>query len=345
MELLNRYLQAVRKHLPWKRQDDIIAELRANLESQLEDREAELGRPMTASESESWIAQLGPPMQMASRYQPQRYLIGPAMFPAYVHILRLASVWTIAIYLLANVINATVVTPFNTATVAHAVLNLPFVLIQVVAWMTLAFAAIEFALARFPDMCPKIDGLEMNWTPRDLPPLETREYDGKKTRSYGYAMAEAAFGFVVLGWLLLLPQNPFLMFGPGAAFFENSPYELAPIWMTVYWWIVALNCVQLTSRCIKLLRGSWQRSGLMEHIVVKSMSLASLVILANAPGQIFVLLKRPDLAQAQNFDTLQQANHGIHSAALLLCVIVSAQLAWNIAQAIIAAARKRAAAR
>lgn len=35
MELLDRYLQAVKKHLPWKRQDDIIAEseptLRLNL--------------------------------------------------------------------------------------------------------------------------------------------------------------------------------------------------------------------------------------------------------------------------------------------------------------------------
>ena len=35
MELLDRYLEAVKKHLPWQRQDDIIAELRANLESQL----------------------------------------------------------------------------------------------------------------------------------------------------------------------------------------------------------------------------------------------------------------------------------------------------------------------
>jgi len=42
---LDRYLQAVKKHLPSRRQDDIIAELRANMESQLEDKEAELGRP------------------------------------------------------------------------------------------------------------------------------------------------------------------------------------------------------------------------------------------------------------------------------------------------------------
>jgi len=38
MELLDRYLAAVKNQLPWERQDDIIAELRANLEAQLEDR-------------------------------------------------------------------------------------------------------------------------------------------------------------------------------------------------------------------------------------------------------------------------------------------------------------------
>ena len=43
MELLDRYLNAVRRHLPWLRQDDIIAELRANLEAQLEDKEAAAG--------------------------------------------------------------------------------------------------------------------------------------------------------------------------------------------------------------------------------------------------------------------------------------------------------------
>jgi len=38
MELLDRYLQAVKKYLPLARQEDIIAELRANMEAQLEDK-------------------------------------------------------------------------------------------------------------------------------------------------------------------------------------------------------------------------------------------------------------------------------------------------------------------
>ena len=66
MELLDRYLQAVKKHLPWQRQDDIIAELRANLESQLEEKESALGRPLTSAEAEDWFKQLGSPLQVAA---------------------------------------------------------------------------------------------------------------------------------------------------------------------------------------------------------------------------------------------------------------------------------------
>src|SRR5271170_7182158 len=98
MELLDRYLAAVKKHLPWQRQDDIVAELRANLESQFEDKEAELGRPPTALEVEAILKQMGPPMQVAARYQTQQYLIGPALFPTYWYLLRLVLVWAAVIY-------------------------------------------------------------------------------------------------------------------------------------------------------------------------------------------------------------------------------------------------------
>jgi hypothetical protein len=61
MDLIERYLQAVKKHLPRERQDDIIAELRSNLEAQLEDKEAGPGRPLNAEEVEAWLKQMGSP--------------------------------------------------------------------------------------------------------------------------------------------------------------------------------------------------------------------------------------------------------------------------------------------
>ena len=79
MEILERYLQAVKKYLPWQRQDDIIAELRANLEAQIEDAEAEHGRPLASAEVEDLLKKMGPPMLVAGRFQPQRSLIGPTL--------------------------------------------------------------------------------------------------------------------------------------------------------------------------------------------------------------------------------------------------------------------------
>src|SRR5689334_21155144 len=71
MELLERYLQAVRFWLPRSQQHDMIEELRDDLRSQIEDREAELGRTLNDAELQAIIRQCGPPMLVASRYLPQ----------------------------------------------------------------------------------------------------------------------------------------------------------------------------------------------------------------------------------------------------------------------------------
>ena len=64
------------------------AELRANMEAQLEDKEAELGRPLAQGEMEDWLRAMGSPIWWPSRYQPQQYLIGPALYPIYLYVLR-----------------------------------------------------------------------------------------------------------------------------------------------------------------------------------------------------------------------------------------------------------------
>lgn len=344
MELLDRYLQAVAKHLPRKRQEDIIAELRANLESQLDEKQAELGRSLDPTEAEDWIRQLGSPAQMASHYRPQRYLIGPEVFPAYLHVLRLATVWAAVVYTLVSAVTVFAGTSPSATAVAGAIFRLPFVLLQVVAWITLAFAIIEFAIVHNSGKCPDFAGINKEWSPRDLPPLEPAETEGRKRRPFSHAIAEVVFGFAILIWLLLVPKHPFLMFGPGVAYLHASPFKLAPEWTAAYWWIVALNAVQLAWRCVDLLRGAWQKSDLVQHVVVKAFGLIPLLILVRVHDGLYVLLKRPDLDLATYGKTIEGTNQGIHAAILILCTIVSVQLAWDIAQAILATVRKREAA-
>jgi hypothetical protein len=205
MELLDRYLEAVKKHLPWKRQDDILAELRANLEAQLEDKETELGRSLTKEEAEAWLKELGSPLQVAARYQPQQYLIGPRIFPIYWYVLRLVFLWATVIYGIVSVVQIASSGNFNATAVAEAILRVPFVLFTAATWVTLIFVVIEYSATHYPGKFPGIAGGAIDWSPAGLPPVEQRAVE-KKQRSYFGAVAEVIFGFIFLGWLLLVPQ-------------------------------------------------------------------------------------------------------------------------------------------
>ena len=105
MELLDHYLKAVKIYLPRNNQEDILRELRENLRSQIEEKEAEVGRPLNETEQEAILTEHGDPMLVASRYgAPQRglsfgrQLIGPELFQLYIRILWLDWGITAAIF-------------------------------------------------------------------------------------------------------------------------------------------------------------------------------------------------------------------------------------------------------
>ena len=342
MELLDRYLQAVKKHLPWERQDDILAELRANLESQLEDQEAEIGRPLTTAEVETWLKQIGPPMMVAARYQKQQYVIGPAIFPTYWYVLKMALFWTLAIYgIVSTVLVFSAADPGWTA--AGAVARAPFVLMNVVAWITLTFAVFEYAIAHSWITWPASAVTPEGWSPSTLPPLDKQAASGKKPRSYALAVAEVVFGFLFLGWLLLVPKHPVLMFGPGALYMHISPFQLEPVWYTFYWWVVGLNVVQLAWRCVDLYRGSYQGPWTVQQVTTKLLGLIPLVVLIAAPGHLLITLKNPALDQARYGDTVNSINLAAHKGLQIVCVIVVLQLLWELGQKSLEAYRRRVA--
>jgi len=340
MELLDRYLQAVKKHLPWQRQDDILAELRANLESQLEDQEAEIGRPLTAAEVETWLKQIGPPIMMAARYQKQQYVIGPAVFPTYWYVLKLATFWTLAVYAVVSaVLIFSASNPGSSA--VGAVVRVPFVLMNTAAWVTLTFAAFEFAVAHAWLTWPASAISPEGWSPSSLPPLDKQAASGKKPRSYAMALAEIIFGFLFLGWLLLVPKHPFLMFGPGATYMEISPFQLEPVWYTFYWWVVGLNVFQLAWRCLDLDRGTWQGPRIMQQVTTKLLGLIPLAVLITAPDRLLVKLKHPAEDQARYGGMVHMTNESIHRGLMVVCAIVVLQVLWEIGQTYFEEFRKR----
>jgi hypothetical protein len=343
MDLLDRYLQAVKKHLPWQRQDDILAELRANLESQLEDKEAELGRPLNPAETEDWLRQIGPPMRVAARYQPQQYLIGPAIFPTYWFVLRMVFFWAAIIYTVVSAVLIATLTP-SWMDVLEAALRVPVVLMTAAAWVTLIFAALEFAATHYPEKFNKSALSSVNWSPSALPPVVKEAAHGGKQRTYAHAVAEVVFGALFLIWFLLFPHHPYLLLGPGAAYMSALPFQLGPVWIHVYWWVVALNVLQLIWRCIALYLGKWQRQN-AERIVMSALGLIPLdILLFAARDHAYVLLKHPALDMARYGGALDSINMAIYRVTLFLCVVIGVQLLWRIVRQFLRAHRRRAAA-
>lgn len=329
MELLDRYLQAVRKYLPLRRQDDIIAELRANMESQIEDKESELGRSLTQGEFEDLLRKMGPPVVVASRYQPQQYLIGPTLFPLYFYVLRVALLWAFIIC----VILSAVVFPFTMkepGAVIDSLFRIPSILIQVAGWVTLVFAGIEFASSRYPHMCPPIEGITRNWHPQSLPPLDKETARFGKPRSFAQAVAEIFFGALFLAWLLLIPRFPFLIIGPGAVYLQNGPFQLAPVWQMFFWCVVALNLLQIVWKCVDLARGTWQYPARIQPIAFKLAGLAPMVILLAARDHIYLFLRNPAVNQARYGQALDQINHSIPLGVAIVCTIIVLQLAFDL---------------
>jgi hypothetical protein len=344
MELLERYLEAVKKHLPWERQDDIIAELRANLEAQLEEKEAALGRPLSTAEMEDWLKELGQPIQVAAGYQPQRYLIGPAFFPMYWYVLKMALGWAAVIYSIVTVV--TVFAQGNPSGMAflEAMLRIPWVLMITAAWVTAIFAAVEYGVLRKGFEFKGIAVPPSSWSPGTLPPIASRGIDGKKPRSYAKAVAELVFGILFLGWLLLIPTHPYLVMGPGAYILRVSPYQLSPALMQFFWCVVALNVIQLGWKAVDLYRGTWGVPSRAQHIVFSLVGLIPLGALLSVPNHMFVLLKHPELDLAKLGANLDATNAAIYKALLLVAAIVVLKLVWELGQMGIEGYKRRVAA-
>lgn len=342
MDLLERYLQAVRKHLPRKRQDDIIAELRANLESQLEEKEADLGHPLTTPEAGDWIKGLGSPMQMAARYQTQQYLIGPALFPTYLYVIRMVLFWATMIYLVVNAVIIFTATP-SVPQVVEVLFRLPFTLLTVAAWVTLGFAGVEFCRSSSGSYAPGF--ADANWSPETLPEIEKSIAEGIKRRTFPKAVAEVVFGLLFLLYLLAIPKHPALLMGPGAVWLELSRYALAPVWWTFYWWVVALNIVQTVWRALALVRDTWQQPPVAENLVMKALGFVPVIVLLLAGHGVFVVLKNPAADAASYGATLSTINQNVFRVLLLICTIAVVHWIISAVQAGLTEYRKRQAAR
>lgn len=267
MELLDRYLQAVRFWLPRAQQNDIIAELGDDLRSQMEDRQSALGRPMNEDEMVALLQQTGHPMRVAARYQPQQSLIGPTLFPIYKFVLKIVTIGYLVPWLLVW-LALTIFMPSHRASGP--------VLTAIAGWAAMwsnvffIFGLITLIFAVLERVQSSVSVL-YKWDPRKLP----RVVKPKQRVSRVESVFGLVFSILYVIWWLSLPHYGLIVFGAVAPLLYLNPALHA-----YYLPFLIPTLVLIMQQCVNLFRPQWTWLRPFSMLVADAISLGIVAAVA-----------------------------------------------------------------
>jgi len=213
-ELLDRYLLAVKRELTGKQREDIAAEIESYLLDLLEERFPK-SKEIAESQIKEILQEMGAPRKVAAQYSPQRYLVGPRLFPAYILILKIVLAAVIGALTLSFIINSVI---GNTSNIWLAVLEYFGTIwnaaLSAGGSITLIFALIEhFGKGK---EIKEIDELQEFNIP-DLPELPTEE---KEPGKIGLSI-EIALGIIGIAFFTYINST-----GGRVPYFFNPQTEM-----------------------------------------------------------------------------------------------------------------------
>jgi hypothetical protein len=319
MQLLERYLQEVKRYLPAGERDDILRELSANILSEMDDREMSLGRPLAEDEQIAILRQKGSPVVVASRYRHDqqaftfgRIIIGPALFPLYIKILILN--------LSITVVVASVVAIAISAHVGLSALFLP-ALLQFAA-VTTIFGVLEQSQKKFH--------IFDQWNPRALPrvrdPLKI-----SRASSFSGILSGLIFA---LCWLHVPGATyavAYLFLGPLVRYFapeSASPLVFAASWQIFYLPILVLVLVSVAQHGLNFAFPRWTRNRLIVGASLSGLGLTVALLLFRA-GDLLNL--NPEITSSTQFAGLATIiNQSVHYSMLLAAVMTTFSIAKQV---------------
>lgn len=259
MDLFDRYLAAVKLFLPRAQQEDIIRELSEDIHSQMEDKEAALGRPLTHAEQKELIKQFGHPALLAGRYGPRRQLIGPEIFPFYWLVLKLS----LGANLLAQII------AFALTLAAGRSIRPDLRIFSTVAALFICFGIVTIVFAALDRYRPSTLG-RRSWDPDRLPAMKTPPRRGS------HPVTRIVWGVLFMVWWAAATPYPALVLGPGA-----EALAFGPGWHAMHPWILVLALISVVTAFFELLQPNW----------IRLRSAARLIGCAGSLVVVFILLR------------------------------------------------------
>ncbi|MGB8340241.1 MAG: hypothetical protein WCE51_01520 [Chthoniobacterales bacterium] len=250
MQLLDRYLTAVKFWLPKKQREDIAAELAANLQSEIDDRVAQLGRPLTDDEIATLLKQHGAPILVASRYQQEtrtvsfgRQIIGPLLFPFYWTAMKV----TLVLLLIPATVPALVLSPhLNPAReIAQVLYRTMALALPALFLVTAIFALIDASLRKFH----LLEKWQSDWDPRTLPSPAHQAKQVRRSSSIAGIIIQSLF----ILWWWNHGSIPFLVLNDSGA-----RIHFAPVLTALHLPILIIAFIHLAQHWINLAEPDWR---------------------------------------------------------------------------------------
>ena len=237
MNLVERYIEAVKFWLPKQIRDDVAAELADDIRSEIEEAEREKGRKLTDDEVAAILKARGRPLLVASRYLPKRWLIGPELYPIYVFVLKIVAL--VCLIPAAVTLVMAVIAHQDMATSMAAATGQLWESV----WSAFAVVTVIFAIIERQGMNPStLD----KWNPKNLRPVVD---SGRIKRSTSVGD--------IIGGLILITLFAAGYLSHNVYTFPGVEVTLAPQWVPFCQMSVAIAVVEIAVSAANLFTPYW----------------------------------------------------------------------------------------
>jgi hypothetical protein len=239
MDLIERYVQAVGRHLPRKNQADILAELQSTLADTLEARAA---GEATEEQVVALLKEFGQPEKVAASYWPEgQYLIGPQLYPLF----RMVAGIALSVFAIVQLALLGVRFAFDQGAVPGADFfgGLASGLLSALGAIVLVFAVLQRLGVR-----PESEGED--WDPLQLPVIEEANLINRSG-----IVAEITTSLILIAILLFLPDKIGAVISPAT---PGSNVIINPVLISYLPLIILAVLLGIGLDVILLWRGRWE---------------------------------------------------------------------------------------
>ncbi|MBN1453942.1 MAG: hypothetical protein JW963_23205 [Anaerolineales bacterium] len=276
MNLIDRYVTEVGKHLPRKNRLDIEKELRSTLEDMLEDRSQQTGHPADEALATELLQEYGAPRKVAASYQTHPYLIGPRMFPTYMLVLKIvffAVTLGLTIATLVSLIGSNMTSPELLQKLVDFGAGLVSALVAAFGNVTLVFAILERTVPASEFGLQE----EQEWDPASL--LKEPDIDQVKPAELIFEIIFIAAALVIFNFYPQIIGFNFTVDGQWV-----SVPVLSEAFFRVLPWITLVGGLEISLSLYLLQKQAWGVGTRIAKIVLEAANIAIAVMLLRGPS-------------------------------------------------------------